>query len=338
MIVSMTRGVEDMLAMFFLAKEAGLLLQTADGVLYSPVPDEALFETIQYLRDGPEIMTNYFSVPLVMDGLRAQNPEMPTKPVMLGYSDSAKDGSILTSQWNLYIAQEEFVAVARKFGIRPVFFHGRGPTGSRGGGPTHHFMDALPPGTFEGAIQLTVQGEGLEDQFSNLGTGAYQLELLVDGALAVAVRNTKETLPNGRVLDGEARAAMNKLSQASYDAYRGLLEATGFLDFHAAVTPDAGDFANFGSRPARHAVRAAKKKKHSLDDLRAISWTFGWMQSRFYLPGWFGAGSALQALWVEDDEEFDRFAQLARRQPFLRYLFSIRGVFMKNSPERHNTF
>lgn len=180
-------------------------------------------------------------------------------------------------------------------------------------------MDALPPDTFTGAIQLTVQGEGLEAHYSNLATGTYQLELLVAGALAIATINTRTQI-NGRTLDGEARAAMTKLSDASNRAYRALLEAKGFLEFHAAVTPDASDFANFGSRPARHKGRG--QKKLSLDNLRAISWTFGWMQSRYYLPGWFGAGSALEVLLDEDDEEFERFARLARRHPFLRYLFS----------------
>jgi phosphoenolpyruvate carboxylase len=228
---------------------------------------------------------------------------------MVGYSDSNKDAGILASQWALHRAQAQLAAVGGDLGMDIRFFHGRGGTVSRGAGPTHRFLDALPHGSLHGDIRLTEQGETIAQKFANPATAAYHLELLLAGVAGTTCIHRRSA--------GLARPLapiVEKLAASSRGAYRSLLEADGFLSFHRQATPiDALEHSRIGSRPSRRTGQT------SLADLRAIPWVFSWNQARFYVPGWFGAGSALAAL---SEDELSRLGAGLRGWPFLHYVFT----------------
>jgi phosphoenolpyruvate carboxylase len=240
---------------------------------------------------------------------RAGRPGELQQQVMVGYSDSNKDAGILASQWALHRAQAQLAEVGREFGVQVRFFHGRGGTVSRGAGPTHRFLDALPQGTQGGDIRLTEQGETIAQKFGNASTAAYNLELLLAGVTATA------TLHAHRAAEPHPLTPLvAKMAETSRAAYRRLLEADGFLEFYRQATPiDALEHSRIGSRPSR------RTGTHTLADLRAIPWVFSWNQSRFYVPGWMGAGSALAAL---GESEFAQLAAQLRSWPFLHYVIT----------------
>ena len=307
LIVSMTRGTYDLLAVYLLAREAGLMEWTEDG-LRCPLPVVPLFETIDDLTRAPGIVEEFLSHPVTRRSL-SQHGDFQ---MMLGYSDSNKDCGILSSQWALYKAQIELSAVCRRHGLRPVFFHGRGGTVGRGAGPTHWFMEALPHQSMGGAFRMTEQGETIAQKYSHLGSATYHIELLQASAASTTAKHRAE-----RTVSMMDREMFDRLAGWSREAYRSLLHSPGFLLFHRAATPiDALENSRIGSRPARRTGKA------SIEDLRAIPWVFSWTQSRFYLPGWFGAGSALLRLKQEHPDVFQRWSEQARGLPFLRYVFT----------------
>lgn len=307
LIVSMTRATYDLLGVYLLAREAGLMEWTADG-LRCPLPVVPLFETIDDLTRAPGIVEEFLSHPVTRRSLVDHGDFQ----MMLGYSDSNKDCGILSSQWALYKAQIELSEVCRRHGLRPVFFHGRGGTVGRGAGPTHWFMEALPHPSMGGAFRMTEQGETIAQKYSHLGSATYHIELLQASAAATTAKHHAE-----RKVSTVDREMFERLAGWSREAYRSLLQSPGFLLFHRAATPiDALENARIGSRPARRTGKA------SFEDLRAIPWVFSWTQSRFYLPGWFGAGSALSRLKQEHPEVFQRWSEQARGLPFLRYVFT----------------
>ncbi|MEM1418105.1 MAG: phosphoenolpyruvate carboxylase [Myxococcota bacterium] len=297
LIVSMTRDVADLLTVYVLAREAGLLARDAEGAAHCPLPVVPLFETIDDLERAPAILRELLAEPIVMRSLRAQaareGDATPVQQVMVGYSDSAKDGGIVASFWGLYRAQKALQDVAREAGVRVRFFHGRGGTIGRGAGPTHRFLQALPPGTVAGDLRLTEQGETIAQKYANPVTAAHQLELLLAGTVAATLGPPREDPP-------ELVAILEELARTSRAAYRGLVEAEGFLTFFGHATPiDAIEQSRIGSRPARRTGR------RTLGDLRAIPWVFAWNQCRATLPGWFGLGSALETLRAADGAAFD---------------------------------
>jgi phosphoenolpyruvate carboxylase len=290
-----------------------------------------LFETIDDLERAPAILDDYLRHPMVARSLRYQQHRdragQPAQQVMVGYSDSGKDGGIVSSLWSLYRAQSALTEVGDRHGVRIRFFHGRGGTIGRGAGPTHRFVRALPPGTVRGDLRVTEQGETISQKYANRGTASHHLELLGAGALAAtafdrAGRRDPEDLP----------PIMERLAVSSRRAYRALLEAEGFISFFGNATPiDALEASRIGSRPPRRSGR------RSLDDLRAIPWVFAWNQSRFVLPGWYGLGSALEALHSEAPAEFERIiaakAETEERWPPLHYLLSnIATAWMTAAP------
>lgn len=318
LIVSMTRGVSDLLTVYVLAREAGLM-ELARGGLRCPLPVVPLFETMDDLEAAPGIVENFLSHPVTRRSLldprslgETIGEENADFQMMLGYSDSNKDCGILSSQWALHKAQRVLAETCARHGVRPVFFHGRGGTVGRGAGPTHWFMEALPHGALGGAFRMTEQGETIAQKYAHLGAATYHTELLVASVSAATAKHRRGKAP------GEADPALlEKLADWSRAAYREFLHAPDFMAFYRTATPiDALENARIGSRPARRTGRA------TLEDLRAIPWVFSWTQSRFYLPGWFGAGTAFQRLREQDPDAFDRLGEQIRGDAFLRYVLT----------------
>jgi phosphoenolpyruvate carboxylase len=309
LIVSMTRGTGDLLTVYLLAREAGLVEMTAAGPC-CPLPVVPLFETMEDLERAPGIVERFLTHPYTRRSLASRaNSDFQ---MMLGYSDSNKDCGILASQWALHKAQRLLSDVCLRHGMRPVFFHGRGGTVGRGAGPTHWFMEALPPGSLEGVFRMTEQGETIAQKYSHLGSATYHTELLMASVAAATAKHHKPANP----ADADPQI-LGKLADWSREAYRNLIEAPGFIDFYRTATPiDALENARIGSRPARRTGRA------TLDDLRAIPWVFSWTQSRFYLPGWFGAGTALSRLREADADAFGKLSGQLRHNAFLRYVIT----------------
>lgn len=313
LIVSMTRRISDLLVVYLLAREAGLVVPTPEG-LACELPVVPLFETIEDLEGAPEMLVAFLEEPMTrrsleLHALRANRPGQLLQQVMVGYSDSNKDGGILASQWALHTSQSKLAEAGRLCGVDIRFFHGRGGTVSRGAGPTHRFLEALPHGSLSGHLRATEQGETIAQKYANPATATYNLELLLAGVTATTALHT-EAPPH----DPGLGSVMTELSTASRMAYRALLEQEGFMEFYRQATPiDALEHSRIGSRPSRRTGQA------SLADLRAIPWVFSWNQARFYVPGWYGVGSGLHALSAE------RFAELTergRRWPFLHYVMT----------------
>ncbi|MCC5877893.1 MAG: phosphoenolpyruvate carboxylase, partial [Candidatus Sumerlaeia bacterium] len=250
LIVSMTRSLSDLLTVYLLAREAGLARNTRDGLVcdVSVVP---LFETIDDLERAPDILKGFLSHPITARSLAARMGNRPIQQVMVGYSDSSKDGGYMASQWTLYRAQEALAAAARNSRVEVCFFHGRGGTPSRGAGPTHRFLEALPQGSLTGHFRMTEQGETISQKYANAITAIYNLELLQAGVTACTLRSDTFWQKDEDFLRIAAR-----LSEYSEEAYRALLTRDGFIDYWAQATPiDALEHSTIGSRPARRTGR-----------------------------------------------------------------------------------
>ena len=297
-IVSMTRSVSDLLLVFLFLREVGL----QDAKL----PVVPLLETIDDLVAGPDILTGFLKHPVMQKQLKDQ-PEF-TQEIMLGYSDSNKDGGIFTSRWNIYKAEENLTKATAEVGVKACFFHGRGGTISRGGGKIHRFLDSMPPGSMSGQIKMTVQGETIANQFANRLTATYNLEMFTAGTARQAMIQkdaAKEDVPY---------KMMDELVSMAKRTYRILLDHPKFIEFYAGATPiDVLEQSKIGSRPAR------RTGQRTLNDLRSIPWVFSWNQSRFNLTGWFGMGTALGDFKNHHPQEFDGFKVLAKEWPFLKY-------------------
>lgn len=313
-VVSMTRRVSDLLLVHLFARE-GQMADWKDGMWVSRIPACPLFETGDDLDRGGEIVSSYLEcAPAGQFIPQSDGPR--TMSVMVGYSDSNKDSGLLSGQWSLQKAQSEIAGACAKVGARCEFFHGRGGTISRGAGPVKWFLRSLPHGSLDGAMRVTEQGEVIPQKYAHRSNATYNLELLVAGAAEVTMFSRKEK--NNPSLGVEAYCqTMDWLSVASRASYRELIEAPGFMEFYRQATPiDALEHGCFGSRPARRTGSA------TLDDLRAIPWVFSWTQARYYLPGWYGVGSALQKLKSENEGDFKELAEMVHSSSFLRYLLT----------------
>lgn len=297
-IVSMTRELSDLLVVYLFFRELGM-----QQLPFQIVP---LFETIEDLQQSHQILDAFLSHPIT----KAKNQTTHrVQEVMLGYSDSNKDGGILASRWNIYRAEQNLTEVAERHGVALRFFHGIGGTISRGGGKYHRFLDGMPQYALTGEIKLTVQGETIAQQFANLLNATYNLEMLLSGtALQTAYTahiREKRHYPFDTV---------KQLSELSIKKYQELTNKAGFIDFYRQATPiDLLEHSRIGSRPSR---RTGAK---TLNDLRAIPWVFSWNQSRFNLTAWYGVGTALSELRKADPQHYNELKQLANTWPFLRY-------------------
>ena len=326
-IISHTETVSDLLEVLLLQKEVGLLRGTLDAQAVVDLIVVPLFETIEDLRHSASIMREFYALPGIASLIQRSGAE---QDIMLGYSDSNKDGGIFTSNWELYRAEvalvEDFDRLANSHNIQLRMFHGRGGTVGRGGGPSYQAILAQPPGTVRGQIRLTEQGEVIGSKYANPEIGRRNLETLVAATLEATLLQPTKTAPRNFL---ETAA---KLSQASMDAYRSLVyETPGFNDYFFSATPirEIAEL-NIGSRPA------SRKDNQKIEDLRAIPWGFSWGQCRLTLPGWYGFGSAVEG-FLNQPTDKERKAALALLQkmvkqwPFFKTLLSNMDMVLAKS-------
>lgn len=318
LIVSMTRQLSDLLVLLLFLREVDL-----SAANFQIVP---LFETLDDLARSEQILSDFLAHPAYPGTASA------LQEVMLGYSDSNKDGGLIASRWAIYQAQQRLQAVACSAGKSLRFFHGTGGTLSRGGGKYHRFLDSLPAGSLNGEICLTVQGETIAQLFGHPRTAAWHLERLLAGTAQQTVFCRFPDLKP--TLDPELPQAMEQLAHSARQAYQSLLQSPGFLDFYGQATPiDVLEHNRMGSRPAR------RTGQRSLGDLRAIPWVFSWSQARFHLTGWLGCGEALQALKTNSPAAYARLQAVAESWPFLYYtLIHLETGLLQADPEQMQAF
>lgn len=320
-IISMCTSVSDILEAALLLKEGGLLDPGApDEAPYCPTGIVPLFETIEDLAAGSVTLAAALEVPVYRDLLAARGMR---QEVMLGYSDSNKDGGYLAANWALYRAELDLVDLARKTGIRLRLFHGRGGTVGRGGGRSYDAILAQPAGAVQGSLRLTEQGEVIAAKYAEPGTAHRNLESLIAGTLESTLLDVE-----GLGADAEpSYAIMDDLAARARAAYARLVHETpGFVEYFRQSTPvaEVGDL-NIGSRPA------SRKPTASVADLRAIPWVMSWSQARVMLPGWYGTGTALEDWIGGDPQRLARLSDLYRRWPFFRTVLSNLAQVMAKS-------
>ncbi|PTN08185.1 phosphoenolpyruvate carboxylase [Mangrovibacterium marinum] len=326
-IVSMTRNTEDLLTVYLFLREVGLIVKRDDR-LGAVLPVVPLFETIEDLKQSPQILDDYLSQPIVQQSLRLQSWENPSgeliQDVMVGYSDSNKDGGILASSWFLHEAQKELTEIGQKHGVKIRFFHGTGGSISRGAGPSHWFIKTLPYGSINGKFRVTEQGETIERKYANLVNAAYNLELMVSSVTAQTVLHQNT---NGQ--SEEVESLFRRLGDRGRHHYRQLISDPDFISFFSQATPiDVIESSKIGSRPAR------RTGKRSMEDLRAIPWVFSWSQSRFNITSWYGVGSTLSELKNENPTEYNRLLQFVEYDPFVRYVMTNLDSSLAATDER----
>ena len=315
-IVSMSEGVSDLLEIAVLLKEVGLIDPNGTSHI-NLVP---LFETIEDLRNCAGIMDRALSLPEYRHLVDSRGG---LQEVMLGYSDSNKDGGFVTSGWELYKAEISLVEVFEKHGVRLRLFHGRGGSVGRGGGPSYEAVLAQPGGAVQGQIRITEQGEIISSKYTNPEVGRQNLEILAAATLEASLLQPQHSAPRQEYL-----AAMEELSALAFVSYRGLVyETEGFEDyFWASTVINEISTLNIGSRPA------SRSKARRIENLRAIPWVFSWAQCRLMLPGWYGFGSAVSE-WVakNPDKGLPFLRELYREWPFFRMLLSNMDMVLSKS-------
>ena len=283
LILSMTRSAADILGVYLMAKEGGLFADAA-AVERCTLPVVPLLETIPDLRKAAPILKELLAVPLVQRSLHVQRR---VQEVMIGYSDSNKDGGYFTAQWELAKAQSSLTRLGQENGVTIAFFHGRGGSVSRGGAPTGRAIAASPAGSIGGQFRITEQGEVVSFKYANRGTAAYHVELLGASVIEHVLRSEREA---ALIPVHEFHEAMEALSGTAWSAYRKLMETPTMLTYLQESSPlEELSLLNIGSRPAR------RTQARTLADLRAIPWVFSWTQNRHLLSGWYGVGSGLKA-------------------------------------------
>jgi phosphoenolpyruvate carboxylase len=315
-IISMCQGMSDMLEVALLLKEVGLVDPSGRSAI-NIVP---LFETIEDLQASSAIMHRMLAL---HDYRKLVDSRGSVQEVMLGYSDSNKDGGFVTSGWELYKAEIGLVDVFERHGVRLRLFHGRGGSVGRGGGPSYDAIIAQPGGAVNGQIRITEQGEIISSKYSNAEVGRSNLEILAAATLEASLLQPKQSAPRAEYLE-----AMEELSALAFKAYRGLVyETEGFADyFWASTVITEISTLNIGSRPA------SRKKTRAIEDLRAIPWVFSWAQCRLMLPGWYGFGSAVET-WISrhPDKGMPFLKEIYREWPFFRMLLSNMDMVLAKS-------
>ena len=307
-IISMTRGVDDILAPVMLAREVGLVDPARGVARLGFVP---LFETIDDLQLLGPTLEELFAVPAYRRLLELRGD---TQEVMVGYSDSNKDGGITTSQWEIHKALLTIRDIARRSGIRIEVFHGRGGSIGRGGGPTHAAILSQPYGALDGVVKLTEQGEVIADKYGMPGLAYQNLELALSALVEASLAHRT---PHHAVEDVQRwYRVMDLVSDASFQTYRRFIEEPGMVDYFTTSTPvEELSLLNIGSRPARRS-----RQETGVTNLRAIPWVFGWTQSRQIVPGWYGVGSGFEAAFAAGER--DELARMYREWSFFRTFIS----------------
>lgn len=316
-VISMTNNASQLLEVLLLMRFAGLSGVNEDGQLFAALPVAPLFETIEDLKNIDKIMPTVLENPLYRNLLEHSGN---MQEIMLGYSDSSKDGGIITSAWQLYSAQQTITNIANKYGISTRLFHGRGGSVSRGGGSTHQAIAAQPAGTLNGQIKFTEQGEVLYAKYANPDTAVFELTMGITGALKAS---SSRFVAQPKQLDSY-EALFSRLADAGEKQYRALTDNTeGFYQFYSEATPvQEISLLNIGSRPAHR-----KKGLPSKSTIRAIPWVFSWSLARFTLPAWYGVGSALDS--VKKDEGL--MQEMNENWPFFSaFVSNIEMAFTKS--------
>jgi phosphoenolpyruvate carboxylase len=283
LILSMTHSAADVLGVYLMAKEAGLF-SDSQSIERCTLPIVPLLETIADLKRASQILTELLAVPLVQRSLHGQGG---VQEVMIGYSDSNKDGGYFAANWELAKVQATLTRLGRKQGVTIAFFHGRGGSVSRGGAPTGRAIAAAPAGSIKKLFRSTEQGEVVSLKYANRGTAAYQVELLAASVIEHALVSEQE---RALIPVHEFDEAMESLSGLSWAAYHDLMSSEHMLEYLTSASPlEELALLNFGSRPAR------RTQAQALEDLRAIPWVFAWTQNRHMITGWYGVGSALKS-------------------------------------------
>ncbi len=317
-VISMAETVSDVLEVAVLLKEVGLVEPARAGRPASAQLDIVpLFETIGDLAESATTLTAMLANPVYSQLVTSRGDR---QEVMIGYSDSNKDGGYLSSQWNLFAAQAALVEAADVAGVRLRLFHGRGGTVGRGGGPAYQAILAQPPGSVDRSIRLTEQGEMVAAKYSTPALARRNLETLLSATIESSCLDAEQL---GAPADGFVDT-MQQLADTAFDAYRSLVYGDDrFVDFFRSITP-TNEIAtlNVGSRPA------SRKKSLAIEDLRAIPWVFGWTQCRLMIPAWYGAGSAFEAIAAQDADAAERFAQMYTDWPFFTAIVNNMGMVL----------
>ena len=307
-ILSMTHSASDILNVYFLAKCAGLFRERGDKAwcMLCVVP---LLESIDDLRRGPDILKSLFSVPLVRRTIERHGGR---QEVMVGYSDSNKDGGFLSSNWEVSRAQSLIAQTAQRYAVKVSFFHGRGGSSGRGGAPFGQAILAQPPRTVAGRMRVTQQGEVVSARYANRGVAELQLEELLSNVFNHTLLSGKSAQLKSH---DEFEEPMNFLSSAAFQSYRRLAQRGDLIEFYKAASPvEELAFLKIGSRPSRRFGSA------SLDDLRAIPWVFAWSQNRMMIPGWFGYGSAVRQLLAQRADALLLLRRMLADYPLFRLM------------------
>lgn len=305
-VISMTHKPSDILAVWWLWQWAWKATPSDGTRPVSYLPIVPLFETIDDLRNGPEILDALLSIPAYQTYLASCTTGQAEQIVMVGYSDSTKDGGYLAASWGLFRVQDRLADVAAKNGVRLVVFHGRGGALGRGGGPAARAIMSLPPKSVGGALRMTEQGEVLAERYDDPRIAARHLEQVTCATLLVSNRPEDPAPPAWRDL-------MDHLAEQSYLHYRKLVEHPGFLAYFDQATPISEiERLPIGSRPSR------RRERKSLSDLRAIPWTFAWTQSRQFIPAWYGLGTALWDYVQSRNDDWGQLQEMYDRWPLFQ--------------------
>ncbi|UNK17921.1 phosphoenolpyruvate carboxylase [Paenibacillus sp. N3/727] len=305
-LISMAEGASDIMEVMVFAKEVGLFRKDNDGTIAATLQAVPLFETIEDLHAAPDIMRRLFNLPIYREGVKAMND---LQEIMLGYSDSNKDGGAATANWELQVAMKDITAVGNEFGVKLKYFHGRGGSLGRGGMPLNRSILAQPANTIAGGIKITEQGEVISSRYSLQGIAYRSLEQATSALIRASIiaRSPEE---NSHEKEWEQISA--RISADSQKKYQDLIfRDPDFLSFFKESTPlpEVGEL-NIGSRPSK------RKNSDRFEDLRAIPWVFAWTQSRYLLPAWYAAGTGLQSFYQDNEENLKILQDMYVNYPF----------------------
>lgn len=310
-LISMTQSASDLLEVMLFAKEVGLYRKEADGTVVCSIQAVPLFETIDDLHEAPDIMKTLFDLPVYRKSVLALQD---VQEIMLGYSDSNKDGGVVTANWELLVAMNELTALSEKYGVKLKFFHGRGGALGRGGMPLNRSIMAQPPHTIGGGIKITEQGEVISSRYSIKGIAYRSLEQATSALITAATIGQVKQVSNENEV--EWKKILKEISEVSLKKYQDLIfEDKDFFNFFKESTPlpEIGEL-NIGSRPSK------RKGSDRFEDLRAIPWVFAWTQSRYLFPAWYAAGTGLQSFYQDKEENLKVLQDMYHNYPFFSTL------------------